>query len=124
MQNILKLLSVFLTRLRYPFSTPEDIATDLGLNITNDLSFDELIFCITSPGHRPSKLSKYMPRDEAEILFQAARRKEIFRHNALFSYYFKGGWMEFLLQYDDESRLRRMYICHKTLKQKHEILID
>lgn len=124
MITIFKQFSSLFTRLRYPFSTPEDIATDIGLNITNKLTFDEFIYCLTRPGHRPTKLTKYMPRAQAEMVFRAALRKESFRHNSLYSYYFKGGWMEFLLHFDEQSRLRRLYICHKTLKDKFEIPIE
>lgn len=110
-------------RFRYPVSMPEDVASDLGLEITNSLKFHEFIQCLIDPRHRPTKLTRFMPREQAEDIFRLARRKEKFQQNSLFSYYFKGGWMEFILQFDEQSRLRRLYIRHKTLKQKHEISI-
>lgn len=113
-----------LTRFRYPVSTPEDVATDLGVNVNNHLTFEEFINCLTNPLCRPTKLIRFMPRDQAESLFQAALRKEKFNQNSLFSYYFNGGWMEFMLQFDGQSRLRRLYIRHKDLKQKYEIPIS
>lgn len=103
---------------------PEDVAADLGLDISNALTFKEFIRCLTDPIHRPRKLIRFMPRDQAEEIFHYALRKERFQQNSLFSYHFKGGWMEFILQFDEQSRLRRLYIRHKDLKQKHEIGIS
>lgn len=123
MNKFFEPFSMLFTRLRYPFSTPEEVASDIGLNITNRVSFEEFISCLTNPAQRPTKICKYMPREKAEMVFQLARRKEKFRHDSLYSYYFKGGWMEFLLHFDNEKRLRRLYVCHKTLKQKYEIPI-
>ena len=122
MKVLQPLLHLF-TRFRYPVSLPEDVGSDLGLEMTNSLNFQEFIHRLTDPCHRPTKLARFMPREQAEDIFRLARRKEKFKQNSLFSYYFKGGWMEFILQFDEQSRLRRLYICHKTLKQKHEIPI-
>lgn len=113
-----------LLRFRYPVSMPEDIATDLGLNISNFITFKEFINRLVNPDHRPTKLIRFMPREEAEHMFQTALRKEKFRNNSLYSYYFNEGWMEFVLQFDDQSRLRRLYVQHKELKQKVEIHIS
>lgn len=117
------LLHLFI-RFRYPVSMPEDVASDLGLQLTNSLSFKEFICCLTDPRYRPTKLARFMPREQAEAIFRLAKRKERFKQNSLFSYHFKGGWMEFILQFDEQSRLRRLYICHKDLKQKYEIPIS
>lgn len=122
--KLLKPFQQLLMRFRYPVSMPEDIASDIGLSLSNYLTFSEFIARLTDPNSKPSKLSRFMPRHEAECLFQTALRRERFKHDSLFSYYFKGGWMEFMLQFDEQSRLRRLYIKHKTLKQKHEIPIS
>jgi len=122
--KVLRPLLHLLVRLRYPVSMPEDVAADLGLNITNSLNFKEFMCCLTDPSRRPTKLTRFMPRDQAEDTFRLAKRKERFQHNSLFSYHFKGGWIEFVLQFDEQSRLRRLYIRHKDLKQKHEISIS
>lgn len=114
----------FFLRFRYPVSMPEDVATDLGLNISNFLTFQEFINHLIDPRHRPKNLIRFMPRNQAEDIFRYALRKERFQQNSLFSYHFKGGWMEFILQFDDQSRLRRLYIRHKDLKQKYEIPIS
>lgn len=123
----MKLLKPFLhlmVRFRYPVSMPEDVAMDLGFEISNSLTFPEFMNFLTDPRHRPTKLTRFMPREQAEEIFRSALRKERFQQNSLFSYYFKGKWMEFILHFDEQSRLRRLYICHKDLKQKHEIPIS
>lgn len=117
-------LSRLFVRFRYPVSLPEDVASDLGLELTNKLSFQEFIDRLTDPRHSPTKLSRFMPRDDAESIFCLAKKKERFKQDSLFSYHFKGGWMEFSLQFDEQSRLRRLYIRHKYLKKKHEIHIS
>lgn len=122
--KVLTPLFRLLVRFRYPVSTPEDVAADLGLNMSNDLTFDQFINCLTNPCYRPTKLMKFMPREKAEEMFQLALRKEKFKQNSLFSYYFNGGWMEFMLLFDEQSRLRRLYIRHKDIKQKYEIPIS
>ncbi len=111
-------------RFRYPVSTPEDVGTDLGIKVSNQLSFNEFIHCLMDPHQRPTKLIRFMPRAQAEEIFQSALRKEKFQSNSLFSYHFKGGWMEFILQFDEQSRLRRLYMRHKELKHKHELPIS
>jgi len=123
MNEIRKLVALFLTRLRYPFSTPEEVAADLGLEITNQISFQDFVHSLTHSPHPPTKIAKYMSRESVEKLFISARHKEIFRHNTLISYYFNEGWMELLLDFDAEARLRRLYVQHKELKHKVEIPI-
>lgn len=123
----MKIFQAFLhlwIRFRYPVSMPEDVSSDLGLSLKNSLKFPEFIHCLIDPRHRPSKLTRFMPREEAEEIFRLAKRKERFKQNTLFSYHFKGGWMEFNLHFDEQSRLRRLYICHKDLQKQHEISIS
>lgn len=108
-------LKKFYCRLHYPVSLPEDVAHALGISAPNDLSFEEFIELLRSPEGRPTKLFKYMPRDEAEMAFHSALRKETFKRTSLFSYYFCRGWLGFLLQYDDQLRLRRLYLQHRDL---------
>lgn len=107
----------FFIRWRYPVSLPEDVAGALGVPLNNYMSFQEFVTLLTSPSCCPSRLVKYMPRQQAEDAFRNALRKEKFSHLTLFSYYFNEGWMEFVLQFDDQSRLRRIYIQHKNIKQ-------
>lgn len=119
--NVLKSINFLFTRFRYPVSLPEDIASDLGIPITNALKFEDFIISLTDIHCRPAKLIRLMSRESAEAIFRLAIRKERFTQNSLFSYYFKRGWIEFNLEFDEHSRLRRLYICHKDLKTKHEI---
>lgn len=102
-------------RLRYPVSLPEDIATDLGISASNFLTFNEFVFHLTNLSCRPKRLTRFMPRDQAEAAFQSAQRKECFGRNSLYSYYFHEGWLEFSLYFDEHSRLRRIYMQHKHL---------
>ena len=122
--DTMKFLSPFfrlLSRFRYPVSLPEDVAKDLGFSLSNFMSFGELVQCLTHSTTPPANLQRFMPRSQAEKVFQKALRKEKFSQNSLFSYYFNEGWMEFVLQFDDDSRLRRLYIQHKKIKDKTEI---
>ncbi len=124
MRQVLDPFLRLFVRFRYPVSMPEDVAADLGFTISNFLTFPELMNYLTQPHQRPAKLKRFMPRKEAENVFRCALRKELFQQNSLFSYYFNGSWMEFVLQFDEESRLRRVYIRHKDLKQKYEMTIS
>ncbi len=122
MKSINFLNRIFI-RWRYPVSLPEDIAGALGVPLSNRMSFEEFVGLLTSPTCCPSRLIKYMPRHQAEDAFRNALRKEKFNHLTLFSYYFNEGWMEFVLQFDDQSRLRRIYIQHKNITQDSGIEI-
>jgi len=112
-----------LVRLRYPVSLPEEIATDLGISVSNFLTFDEFVCQLTSHSCRPRRLLRFMPREEAEAAFQSAQRKERFCRSSLFSYYFHEGWLEFSLYFDEHARLRRIYIQHKDLAREQGIEI-
>lgn len=119
LQNIRR----FFLRFRYPFSLPEDIASALGIQ-TQRISFTKLISNVTHPDYRPGNLTRFMPRSQAERAFQTALRKEKFQNDSLFSYYVNGAWVEFTLHFDTESRLRRLYLRYKDLKQAYEIPIS
>ena len=54
---------------------PEEIASDIGLNVTNRCSFEEFIASLTNPCHKPTKILKFMPRELAEDLFRKALEK-------------------------------------------------
>jgi len=106
----------FFIRWRYPVSLPEDIAEALGLEFTCYLTFDEFVSRLSCPQLRPKSLKKYMPRQQAEDAFSSALRKDTFSQKSLFSYYFNEGWIEFILQFDDQARLRRLYLQHKCIR--------
>lgn len=113
----------FILRFRYPVSLPEDIAADLGIFASNFLTFDEFVCQLTNPTYHPQRLIRFMPRDEAEDAFQNAQRKERFGRTSLFSYYFQEGWLEFNLQFDEHSRLRRLYVQHRNFHTEQGIEI-
>ena len=106
----------FFIRFRYPVTLPEDIANSLGVNVSNFVTFDEFVKCLTDPECCPTTLRKMMARREAENTFHGAQRKEQFQRNTLISYYFNEGWLEFNLHFDANSRLRRIYIQHKKIE--------
>lgn len=110
-------------RFKYPITLPEEIATDLGIQASNFLTFNEFVCQITSISCRPSKLKRFMPREAAEAAFESAQRKEKFARNSHFSYYLNRGWLEFNLHFDDQYRLRRVYIQHKSLNNEKAIEI-
>ena len=113
----LDVLSRFFLRFRYPISMPEDVATALGIHISNYVTFHEFVSHLSCPTCRPTRLSKFMSREKAEEAFFGAPLKEKFRNNTLVSYCFTEGWVEFILQFDDNSKLRRIYLQHKDIKQ-------
>ena len=63
-----------------------------------------------------------MPKEKAQEAFQKAHQ-EHFNRTSLFSFYFAEGWMEFVLEFDEQSRLRRMFLHHKNIKQERGVEI-
>lgn len=108
-----------LARFRYPVSLPQDIACAIGIEIQNTVRFRQLLSLLTNPYCSPTKLTKYMPREQAECAFQSALRIDRFNQSSLYSFYFNEGWLEFELQFDHLSRLRRVYLHHKLISDLH-----
>jgi hypothetical protein len=102
-------------RLRYPFSMPEEIGLDLGLDVTNSTDFDSLLKFLRSSSCYPRNLRRYMKKDEAEALFSHAFRSDHFREKSIHCYYFKQGWVEFELVYDNADRLRRIILQSRDI---------
>lgn len=115
MLKIFKTIERTILRLRYPISLPEDVADDLGVPLSNYLSFKDFVSVLSEPISAPKRLSRFMPRDIAENAFCHAARTEKFSERTLVSYHFPEGWVEFILQFDRESRLRRVYLLHKEI---------
>lgn len=115
--------SRFFLRFRYPVTLPEDIADALGIEVSNFVTFEEFIHRLIEPECCPTKLKKFMPREQAEALFATAQRKEKFRQSTLFSFYFSEGWVEFILEFDAQSRLRRMYLQHRMIQEERGVEI-
>lgn len=113
--DIINYVFEMLVRLRYPVSLPQDIACCLGVEMQNTVRFKDLLAQLTDPTLKLDTLTKYMPRSHAERSFSSALRKERFKQSSLYSFYFNEGWLEFELHFDEESRLRRIYIHHRLL---------
>lgn len=113
--DIINYVFEMLVRLRYPVSLPQDIACCLGVKMQNTVRFKDLLSQLTDPSLKLDTLTKYMPRNLAERSFHNALRKERFQQSSLYSFYFNEGWLEFELHFDEESRLRRIYIHHRLL---------
>lgn len=111
-------------RYRHPVSLPEDVASDLGIQLSNFMTDDELVHEIILPHCRPTRVKRYMSRQKAEAAFHSACRTERFSHHTLFSYYFRGGWLELLLKFDENEKLRRLYINHRTISQPEGVEIS
>lgn len=114
------LLNSATLRFRYPVSLPEDIAEALGIPLTNCLSFNEFILQLCT-ACSPTRLCRFMPRHEAEKAFLKAVRTERYAEKTVLSYYFSEGWMEIILQFDRESRLRRVYLHHRKLPSERGV---
>jgi len=103
-ENLTRLAS----RFRYPVSLPEDLAKDLGVQISNTLNYHDFLSLLASTYCRPTRLYKLMPREEAEVVFGSALKKERFKSSTLVSYYFNKGWLVLALYFDEGERLRRL----------------
>lgn len=111
----------FVLRFRYPVSLPEDLAEALGMRVPNTFRFHRLLDYLTNPARKVGNLYRYMPRDLAEEMFTNAVRKERFQQRSLYSYYFDGTWMEFVLHFDERNRLRRVYLQHRCIEEHQGI---
>ena len=115
MSEIVRSIFKLLLRFRYPVSLPEEVIDALGIDASHSINFQEFMEVLSNPRSNPKNLSRFMPRRKAEALFAAAVRKERFRYESLYSFYFSESWVEFVLHFDNDSRLRRLYIQHKDL---------
>ncbi len=117
--NLVANAQKLLIRFRYPVSLPEDVGYALGLPISNEEKFTDMLHFLLSASCKPTKLSRFMPRAQVERAFDKALQKERFGNNSLFSFYFTQGWLEFDLQFDQSELLRRIYIHHKLISHPH-----
>lgn len=121
--NLLYPLKRLMMRWRYPVCCPEDISQALGMRLTNQLTFDELVCKITSPHCSVNSLYKYMHRSTAEAAFCNALRVECFHNSTLVSYYFTEGWLVFNLQFDKDGKLNRLFLQHQCIPDRQGIEI-
>ena len=115
MLKLFKTIERTLLRFRYPVSLPEEVSEALGVPLSNYMSFKDLVKTLSEPLSSPKRLSRFMPRHVAENVFCNAAKQERFCEKTLISYHFPEGWVEFILQFDRESRLRRVYLLHKDI---------
>ena len=108
----------FLLRFRYPITMPEEVARALGVDIPNSVTFEQFVQRLSCPECLPTRLCRFIPREQAEEAFLHAHCKEPFKTSTLFSFYFSEGCLEFVLHFDDQSRLRRLYMNHQCFKQE------
>jgi len=120
MKALIRCSRLFL-RFRYPVTLPEDIAYALGIEVSNFDTFDTFIKKLTHPSSLPTKLAKYMPKNKVDEAFSHAQKKEHFGSTSLYSFYFSEGWMEFKLEFDPNSLLRRIYIHHRRIQAEQGI---
>lgn len=110
------IFSHYTRRLRYPVSLPSEVADALGIEFPPEYSLEELINLLLEARARPKALIKYMKRENAENCFLNAVKRERFNQKTVISYYFSQGWVEFMLQFDNEARLRRLYLYHYSAR--------
>ncbi|MCB1112240.1 MAG: hypothetical protein H7A37_00160 [Chlamydiales bacterium] len=121
--NWLDPFSRFFARFRYPVSLPEDVAKALGITVSNFLTFEQFLACLTSTDCRPVRLAKFMPREEAEELFSGSTEINRFGDRTAISYYFDhDGWLELSLIFKD-GKLRRVYLNHRKITQEEGVEI-
>ncbi len=111
-------ISRIFAHLRHPVSLPQDLSKALGIPLSNRISFDDLISCLRGSC---CSLKRGMPRQEVERRFSTACRVEIFRHHALFAYFFKGRWLEVSAKYDLKGRLSHLYVLHELIPEERGI---
>ncbi len=111
-------LASLCSRWQYPLSSFKEVVDDLGVNVPGNIALKEFVKALTSQHCHLTKLTKFMSRDDAEKVFASAIKKERFSGHSLYSYYFDNQWMGFYLQFDQNSKLRRIYVQHKDFKKQ------
>lgn len=111
--SLLNSIRRLIARFRYPVSLPEDVALALGVDLSNSLTYDNFVNRLCTC--LPTRVCKFMPREEAERAFKTATHRERFQRNTVCSYDFNQGRVIFVLKFDEEGKLRRMYLQHKEI---------
>ncbi len=109
--------SELIARFKHPYSLPTDIGKDLGLfSLNNYMSFCQLTSFLDSPDCHPTKLCKGMSKKAVINSFKNAYRQEDFSNKSLFCYYFKQGWIQFEVTFDELGGLKSLRFhcnnCH------------
>lgn len=120
---MLRFFSFVMMRFRFPFSRPDEVAEALGVDLPRCGTIEGFITHLLQKGTYPRNLMKNMNRKEAESFFNTALKKEHFKQKTLISYLFSQGWLELMLLFDDNGKLRRMYIYHKATRSSQGVEI-
>lgn len=104
-----------LAHFRHPLSLPEDIGYALSFQVSNFISVHQLLEIIIDEHFLVKNLSRFMPREQAELFFHKAITKDYFLDRSIFSFSFQNELVEFVLEFDSLSRLRRLYLRHPSI---------
>ncbi|CRX38044.1 hypothetical protein [Estrella lausannensis] len=118
MDSLWTRLATLVARIWHPVALPEEIAGCFGLKVSNFLSVEDLIGVLCKSQCYTTCLSRYMPREIAESVFRHATSVESFGEKTIISYYFRDGWVEYVLLFDQEDRLRRIYLYHRAIEKE------
>jgi len=122
----MKVLDGFLriiARFWYPVALPEEVVETLGVEVSNFLSFDDLVKILAKSTCNPHRIARYMPRKEVEAAFRNATSRDIFRDKTLITYFFNEGSVEFVLYFDRYDLLRRVYLRHRCIQMEEGVEI-
>lgn len=100
---------------RHPISLPEDVGHALSFQVSNFISVHQLLEIIIDDQFFVKNLSRFMPREQAELFFYKATTKDYFLDRSIFSFSFQNELVEFVLEFDAMSRLRRLYLRHPSI---------
>ena len=98
-----------------PLMLPYEICQALGLDQNTFDSFDDFIQQATHPVALGNRVKRFSSREDAELLFDASEKKERFRNQSVYYFYFAKAWLAISLHFDDEHCLRRLYLIHEHI---------
>jgi hypothetical protein len=121
-KNILNLFSYAKTRYYYPYTLPSQIGVALGIELADSISYPEFLL-VLSQLPTPPKLARYMCRATAEKAFRHATRCERYDNTTRYFFRFAEGWVEFELLFDENNKLRRLFLHHRSIQNQDRIEI-
>jgi hypothetical protein len=105
---------------------PDELLKTLGLDLEGKSSIEDFVEKLNHSKSLHVKLKKFMTRREVENTFLSAEKKEHFSRHSLYSYYFSKGWLGFFVSFDQDLKLRRVYLQYKSLRYQDfiELYLD
>jgi hypothetical protein len=100
---------------------PDELLKTLGLDLKGNSSIEDLLEKLNHSKSLHIKLKKFMTKREVENAFISAEKKEHFSRHSLYSYYFSKGWVGFFVSFDQDLKLRRVYLQYKSLRYQDTI---